>query len=121
MSTASQSPEKHSEKSTSLFVGLGRRASAGTVGIPGRFPELGTFGPLHSGNRQMELDHWLARTQSEVAEAGLVQVDNSGLLGADWGRLMVRCLRLQRALSLLQPCAGCLLPSYVVSTPFGFP
>lgn len=103
------------------FVGLGRRASAGTAGRPGRFPELGTFGPLHSGNRQREPDHLLARIQSEVAEAGLVQEDSSALLGVGWGRPMVRCLRLQRAPSLHQPCAGCLLPSYVVSTPYGFP
>lgn len=102
------------------FVALGRRASAGTVGRPGRSPEPGTFGQLHLGNRRMELDHWQARIQSEVAEAGLVQVGSSALLEVGWGRPMVHCLRLQRALSLLQPCADCLLPFYVASTPFGF-
>lgn len=103
------------------FVALGRRASADIVGIPGHSPEPGTSGRLHLGNHRVELDHRLVRIQWEVAEAGLVQVGSSALLGVGWGRPMVRCLRLQRALSLLQPCAGCLLPSYVASTPFEFP
>lgn len=103
------------------FVALGRRASAGTVGIPGRSPEPDTSGLPHLDNRQLELDHRLARTQSEVAEAGLVQVGSSARLAVGWGRPMVRCLRLRRALSRLQPYAGCLLPSYVASTPSEFP
>ena len=68
----------------------------------------------------MELGRWQGRIQSEEAEAGLVQVGSSARLGVGWGRLMVRCLRLRRALSLLQPCAGYPLPSYVASTPFEF-
>ena len=103
------------------FVALDRRASAGTVGIPDRSPEPGTFGPLHLGNRRLELGLRLARIQSEGVEAGLVQGGNSDLLAVDWGRPMARCLRLQRALSPLQPCAGCLLLSFVASTPFEFP
>ena len=68
----------------------------------------------------MELGRWQVRTQLEVAEAGLVQVGSFALLEVGWGRPMVRCLHLRRALSLRQPCAGCLLPSYVASTPFEF-
>lgn len=103
------------------FVALGRRASAGIVGIPGHSPEPGTSGPPRLGSRQPELDHWQARIQWEVAEAGLVQGGNSVLREVDWGRPMVRCPRWQRVLSLLRPCADCLPPFYVASIPFGFP
>ena len=68
----------------------------------------------------MGLDHQLAHIRSEVAEAGQVQVGSSALLEVDWGQPMLRYLRLQRVLSRLQPCAGCLLPSCVASTPFEF-
>lgn len=103
------------------FVALDRRASAGTVGTPGHFPEPGTSGPPRLGSRQLGLDHWPARIQWEVVEAGLVQGDSSVLLEVDWGRPMVRCLRWQRVLSLLRLCAGCLPPFCVASIPFGFP
>ena len=102
-------------------VALGRRASAGTEDIPGHSPEPGTSGQPRWDNHRLELGHSLGRTQSEVVEDGLDQGDNSVLLEVDWDRPMVRCLRWQRALSPLQPCAGCLPPSYVVSTPFEFP
>ena len=42
---------------TRTFVALGHRASAGTAGILGRFPEPGTSGRLHLGSHRMELDH----------------------------------------------------------------
>lgn len=61
-------------------VALGRRASAGIVDIPGHSPEPGTSGLLRLGNRRLELDHWLAHTQSEVVEAVLVQVGSSARL-----------------------------------------
>ena len=102
------------------FVALGHRASAGTVGILGRFPEPGTSGQLRLGSRRMELDHWLGRIQWEVAEAGLGRVGSSALLEVGWDLPLLRYLRLQHALSLLQPCAGCLLPSCVASTPCEF-
>lgn len=101
------------------FVGLGHRASVGTAGIPGRSLEPGTSGRPHLDSRQLGLDRWLARTRSE-AVAAVVQVGSSARLGVGWGRPMVRYLRWQRALSRHQPCAGCLLPSCVVSTPFEF-
>lgn len=101
------------------FVAPGHRASAGTAGIPDRSPEPGTFDQLHLDSRRLGLDRWLARIQSEVAEA-VAQADSSALLEVDWGRPRVRCVHWQRALSLPQPCAGCLLPSYVASTPFEF-
>lgn len=103
------------------FVALDRRASAGTVGTLGHSPEPGTSGPPRLGSRQRELDHWQARIQWEVVEAGLVQGDNSVLQGVGWDRPMVRCPRWQRVLSPLRPCADCLPPFYVASIPFGFP
>ena len=102
-------------------VALGRRASAGTENIPGHSPEPGTSDQRRWDNHRRELDHSRGRTQSEVAEDGLDQGDSSVLLEVDWDRPMVRYLRWQRALFPLQPCAGCLPPSYVVSTPFEFP
>ena len=59
------------------FVALGRRASAGTASIPGHFLEPGTSGQPHLDNCRLELDHWLARIQSEEVEAGLVQQRSS--------------------------------------------
>lgn len=103
------------------FVALARRGSAGTMDILGHFPEPGTSGRLHWGSHRLELDHWRARIRWGVIEAGLVREDSSALLEVGWDQRRVRCLRWQRALSLLQPCVGCLLPSYVASTPSEFP